>query len=88
MSLSVNEKGYIALHLVNAQTMNMTLLMTEILQKIMKLIMFSLNMNIDVNLLNYSHLMTYLKYFILRVLQGELPHESDYLYQQVKASDL
>lgn len=91
VSLSEDEAGYIALHFVNAQTnnkqMNMTLLMTEMLQEIMKLIMFSLNMNIDVNSLNYSRLMTHLKYFILRVLQGELTHESDYLYQQVKASD-
>lgn len=90
VKLSEDEAGYIALHFVNAQqdsNMETTILMTDIVQDVVQIIKFQFNMNLDEHSLNYSRLITHLRYFTLRMLHGELAvNHEDLLFNTLKNS--
>ena len=90
VKLSEDEAGYIALHFVNAQqdsNMETTILMTDIVQDVVQIIKFQFNMNLDENSLNYSRLITHLRYITLRMLHGELAvNHEDLLFNTLKNS--
>lgn len=88
VKLSEDEAGYLALHFVNAQQdsdMETTILMTDIVQDVVQIIKFQFNMNLDEHSLNYSRLITHLRYFTLRMLHGELSsNDEDALFKTLK----
>lgn len=87
--LSDDEAGYIALHFVNGQQnseMKTTLLMTEIVKNVIKIIKFHFNINLDENSISYMRLISHLRYFTLRTLNNE-PMQSlnnDSIYEILK----
>lgn len=85
-----DEAGHIALHYVNAQQnngeMKYTLLVTEVIEEVLKIIKYHFNISIDEQSLNYNRLITHLRYFIRRILSHDLytQEDDDYFYMQVK----
>ena len=67
--------------------METTILMTDIVQDVVQIIKFQFNMNLDEHSLNYSRLITHLRYFTLRMLHGELAvNHEDLLFNTLKNS--
>lgn len=88
--LPEDEAGYIALHFVNAiqsgEEMEATILATRTVQEILRIIQIHFNLHLDKDSLDYQRLVTHIRYFIHRVLVGELvDSDDDTLYEQVKA---
>lgn len=75
VSLPEYEATSIALHFVNAQhkseEMKVTLQITEITNKILEIISYHYQMKIQEDTINYSRLLTHLRYFILRQLNHD-----------------
>lgn len=89
--LPEDEAGYIALHFVNAtqagEEMETTIMVTETVQELLKMIQIHFNMHLDEKSLNYERLVTHIRYFAHRLFMGELvENDDDTLYEQVKAA--
>lgn len=72
--LPEDEAGFIALHFVNAQLnsdMKGVYEITKIIQEIISLIKYQLNIDLDDNSINYRRLITHLKFFTQRMMAGE-----------------
>ena len=88
--LPEDEAGYIALHFVNAtqsgEGMETTILATKTVQETLRIIQIHFNLHLDEESLDYQRLVTHVRYFVHRVLAGELADsDDDTLYEQVKA---
>lgn len=70
ISLPLQEASLIALHFVNAQferqDMNVTLKMTEIISRILDIVNYHFQINLDESSLYYSRFIVHLRYFIMR----------------------
>ncbi|GKU26518.1 BglG family transcription antiterminator LicT [Clostridium folliculivorans] len=89
ISLPEDEAGFIALHFVNAQQggedIKQTILVTEMVEDVLKIVKFHYNLNIDESSLNYSRFVTHIRYFAKRLLAKELSgSDEDFLYEQIK----
>lgn len=85
-----NEAAHIALHFVNAQQNNeeakYTILVTEVIDEVLKIIKYHFRISIDQNSLNYNRLISHLRYFIRRIISNGIytNEEDDLFYLQVK----
>jgi beta-glucoside operon transcriptional antiterminator len=89
VKLQEDEAGFIALHFVNAQQdgeeMNQTILATDTVKEIFKIVQFHYSIKIDEKSLNYSRFVTHIRYFVRRIIANELAIEDDdFLYKQIK----
>lgn len=70
VKLAPQEASFIALHFVNAQfetrDMNDTLKMTEIISRILDIVNYHFQLNLDETSLYYSRFIAHLRYFIMR----------------------
>ncbi|MFM2481597.1 BglG family transcription antiterminator LicT [Celerinatantimonas sp. YJH-8] len=72
--LPEDEAGFIALHFVNAQLnsdMKGVYQITKVIQEIINIIKYQLNIDFDDNSINYHRLITHLKFFTQRMMAGE-----------------
>lgn len=84
-----DEAGFIALHFVNAQQdsqeMKQTILITEVVEEILKIVKFHYHIEINDSSLNYSRFVTHIQYFARRLFTKELSYEEDdCLYYEFK----
>lgn len=84
-----DEAGFIALHFVNAEhdsmEMKQTILATETVEEILKIVKFHYGIEIDDSSLNYSRFLTHIQYFARRLFTKELSYEEDdCLYYEIK----
>lgn len=87
--MSEDEAGFIALHFVNAvqdgESMETTVLVTQTVQEILRIIQIHFNMHLDEKSLDYQRLVTHVRYFAHRLMLSELiESDDDTLYEQVK----
>jgi beta-glucoside operon transcriptional antiterminator len=87
--LPEDEAGFMALHFVNAQQggedIKQTILVTEMVDDILKIVKFHYNLNIDEGSLSYSRFVTHIRYFAKRLMAKELSaSDEDFLYEQIK----
>jgi beta-glucoside operon transcriptional antiterminator len=90
VSLPEDEAASIALHLFNARQdnsgMEETMAMTNIVNDVTTIIKYHYGIDFDEESMNYSRLITHLRYFSYRMMRGELNNDNnDALYEQVKA---
>jgi beta-glucoside operon transcriptional antiterminator len=90
VSLPEDEAASIALHLFNARQdnsgMEETMAMTNIVNDVTNIIKYHYGIDFNEESMNYSRLITHLRYFAYRMLRGELNNDNnDALYEQVKA---
>ncbi|CAG9001677.1 MAG: Cryptic beta-glucoside bgl operon antiterminator [Candidatus Celerinatantimonas neptuna] len=79
IDLPEDEAGFIALHFVNAQLngdMKGVYQITKVIQEIMSLIKYQLNLDFNDESINYQRLITHLKFFVQRMVSEQ---ESDIL---------
>lgn len=89
--LPEDEAGFIALHFVNAaqdgESMETTILTTQIVQETLKIIQVHFNMHLDEKSLDYQRLVTHVRYFAHRLTQQDLiDTDDDTLFEQVRAA--
>lgn len=88
VTLSEDEAGFIALHLVNAQlndNMHNTMQITRVMQEIMNIIKCHFTLNYHVDALSYHRFVTHLKFFAQRLLgKNSVNSDDDSLYLVVK----
>lgn len=81
VDLPEDEAGFIALHLVNSlmddMSMNKTTDMTKIIQKILNIIKYHFNLELDEYSIHYERLITHLKFFIQRIYMGTVIDDQD-----------
>ena len=73
--LPVDEAGFIAMHIVNAElntAMNKTMDMTKLIQNGVKIVKEFFSMEPDEGSLNYQRFITHLRFLAQRILTGEL----------------
>lgn len=79
--LDDDEAGHIALHFVNArqggEEMSQTIVMTQVIEEIMKIIQYSYQIELDESSLSYGRLLTHLKFFLARIWNQELEENVD-----------
>lgn len=73
IELNDDEKGFIVLHLLNAQieVEEQSAFINKIIKEIQQVIRLNLKINLNENGYNYTRLSTHLKYFALRMLKPE-----------------
>lgn len=80
IDLPETEASFIALHIIDAELnidMQQTMQMTEMIQDILNIIKYYFNVTFDEGGLDYNRLITHLKYFVLRVMNGTQEPEND-----------
>jgi len=86
--LPVDEAGFIALHLVNAQLngeMSEVTQITKVMQEILHMVKYQLRIDYDEESLSYQRFVTHLKFFSQRMLSRSLVPDDDLmLYVAVK----
>lgn len=78
--LPEDEAGFIALHIIDAelnQDMPQTMQMTEMMQDILNIIKYYFKVTFDETQLAYNRLITHLKYFSQRILNGTQETDND-----------
>lgn len=86
VSLSVDEAGFIALHIVNAELdmdMSSMLQITEIIHNIVEIAKDYYNMEFDENSLNYERFATHLKFFGQRLIRNKITVDDDITFQKI-----
>lgn len=87
--LPEDEAGYIVFHLVNATyegEMQLTQEITKMIQEIVKIIRYHFHIIIDESSMNFSRLITHLKYFSYRVLKNERFDDDVELVKKIKST--
>ncbi len=88
IELKNDEAGYIAMHLINAQTdvdINDIYLITKIVGEVLDLVQTYFRISFDDEDYNYQRFQTHLKFFAQRLLKGKMYHDpDDGLYEVVK----
>lgn len=85
-SLSVDEAGFIALHIVNAELdmdMSSMLQITEMIHNIVEIAKNYYDMEFDENSLNYERFATHLKFFGQRLLRNKITVDDDITFQKI-----
>ena len=75
VTLPVDEAGFIALHIVNAEyntAMRDTIDITNLIQNVVKIVKEYFNMEPDETSLNYQRFVTHLRFLAQRIVAGEL----------------
>lgn len=91
IELPEDEAGFIALHFVNAEideeNMQNMYEITKIIQEIVNIIKYTFSIDFDEDGVHYYRLVTHLKFFAQRVVNGKVYDDSssDDLYEVVKA---
>lgn len=88
--LPEDEAGYIALHFVNGvqdgEKMETTILITQTVQELIRIIQIHFNMQLDEKSLDYQRLVTHIRYFAHRLMSsGLIEGDDDTLFEQVRA---
>lgn len=84
--LSLDEAGFIALHIVNAQldtNMSSMVQITELIQKILEIVTQYYQMEFDEESLHYSRFITHLKFFGQRLFMNKETHSEDKVFQEM-----
>lgn len=81
VSLSEDEAGFIALHLVNALmddiSMEKTTKMTKMIEKILNIIKYYFNLELDEYSIHYERFITHLKFFAQRIFSETIISDED-----------
>ncbi|MFC0179334.1 BglG family transcription antiterminator LicT [Thorsellia kenyensis] len=89
VDLPIDESAFIAMHLVNAQNaqgVNADLInnLTQVMQDILKLVKYQLNIDYDEDSLTYQRFVTHLRFFTQRMLSSEYVESDDEsLYEEI-----
>lgn len=90
VSLPVDEAGFIALHLVNAQLngeMSEVKGVTKVMQEILQMVKYQLRLEYNEESLSYQRFVTHLKFFANRMFSySQVPDEDVTLHTAVKTS--
>ncbi len=84
--LSIDEAGFIALHIVNAQldtNMSSMVQITELIQKILEIVTEYYHMEFDEDSLHYSRFITHLKFFGQRLFKNKETTSDDVAFQEM-----
>ena len=84
--LSIDEAGFIALHIVNAQLdtdMNSMVNITELLQKILEIVTAYYEVEFDEDSIYYSRFITHLKFFGQRLFLNKETTSDDRVFQEM-----
>ena len=84
--LSIDEAGFIALHIVNAQldtNMSSMVQITELIQKILEIVTEYYHMEFDEDSLHYSRFITHLKFFGQRLFKNKETTSDDVVFQEM-----
>ena len=76
----VDEAGFIAMHIVNAnykETINESFLMTKIVKEILNIIRYYYSIDFEQDDFNYDRLVTHLKFFAKRLIKKEQVKDKD-----------
>lgn len=80
-ALPEDEAGSIAMHIVNAEfsyrDINGSVRMTELIQKIIKIVRYQYQMNFDEESIHFTRFVTHLKFFAQRLFSGTMLDEND-----------
>ena len=84
-ALPEDEAGSIAMHIVNAefcyQDINGSVRMTELIQKIIKIVRYQYQMNFDEESIHFTRFVTHLKFFAQRLFGSTMLDENDLDFQ-------
>lgn len=82
IELPIDEASFIAMHILNSQLnenyVENTQTMTDIIQKTLEIAENTLNVKFDDNSINYDRLITHLKFFSYRLINGEILKSVDH----------
>lgn len=86
ITLSIDEAGFIALHIVNAQLdtdMNSMVQITELIHKVLEIVTDYYGMEFDKDSLHYSRFITHLKFFGQRLFKNKETTSDDKVFQEM-----
>lgn len=86
IELSIDEAGFIALHIVNAEldtNMCNMVHITELIQKILEIIKSYYNIEIDEESINYDRFVTHLKFFGQRLFNNKIRKDDDVAFNKM-----
>ena len=86
VQLSIDEAGFIALHIVNAEldtNMSSMVQITELIQKILEIVSDYYGMEFDEDSLHYSRFITHLKFFGQRLFKKKETKSDDIVFQEM-----
>lgn len=89
VSMEEDEAGFIALHFINGQqvenNIEKTLMTSNIINDIIKIIKENINVELDENSINYNRLITHLRYLSQRICNDQMDVNSDdFMFSQIK----
>lgn len=85
-SLTNNEAGFIALHIVNAELetdMNNMFDITEMIQSVTEIVKKHYNIEPDIYSMNYTRFITHMKFFGQRLFKNQLMEDDDPVFQEI-----
>ena len=86
ITLPVDEAGFIALHIVNAEyntVMRDTIDITTLIQNVVKIVKEYFSMDLDETSLNYQRFVTHLRFLAQRIIGGELLNSDNPEFNQL-----
>lgn len=86
VDLSLDEAGFIALHIVNAELdtdMSSMFNITKLIQKIIDIVKDYYKISLDEESLNYARFITHLKFFGQRVFNNKISKDDDVTFQKM-----
>lgn len=88
VELSVDEAGFLALHVVNAEMdadIKQSVTMPGVIKDILNIIKYTMGKELDENSLSYERLVTHLKFFLQRVIKKEpYPNKDDLMCKTIR----
>ena len=86
IKLPVDEAGFIALHIVNAEyntVMRYTIDITNLIQNVVKIVKEYFSMDLDETSLNYQRFVTHLRFLAQRIIGGEMLNSENPEFNQL-----
>ena len=86
ITLPVDEAGFIALHIVNAEyntAMRDTIDITNLIQNVVKIVKEYFSMDLDETSLNYQRFVTHLRFLAQRIIGGEMLNSENPEFNQL-----
>jgi beta-glucoside operon transcriptional antiterminator len=86
IDLAIDEAGFIALHIVNAQldtNMQNTFKITELIQNVLKIVRLYYKIELDEESLHYERFITHLKFFSQRLFSNNISKDDDKDFQEM-----
>lgn len=86
INLPVDEAGFIALHIVNAEyntVMRDTIDITNLIQNVVKIVKEYFSMDLDETSLNYQRFVTHLRFLAQRIIGGEMLNSENPEFNQL-----